>query len=108
ALQSRLDEAAPDFVLVSPSPITRDLRLSDANATLATLHVLRGIGKEVPVLSELFLPESANRLPEDPQLLAISSLRAIAIAVALSPFDPPRAAALQEQLASDSAEPVDD
>jgi hypothetical protein len=104
ALQQALAEVGPDLVFVTPSPATWDLRESDAGATLAALHVLRAVGDRMPVLAELFLPESANRLPEDPRLLTISGLRAVAVAVSLSIFDAPRAAELQRQLAADAAD----
>jgi hypothetical protein len=104
ALREALAKAAPDLVLITPSPATQDLRASDAGATLATLHVLQAVDERMPVLAELFLPESANRLPDDPRLLGISGLRAVAVAVALNIFDAPRAAEFQRQLAADAAD----
>ena len=59
--------------------------LSDAEATLTLLNVLLKLGPEVPVLGELFLLESVERLPStDPRLLALSVLRAVSGAVALT------------------------
>ena len=81
------------------------LRVSDASATLSVLHVLRTAGgKDLPVLAETFLPETAQRLPRDPRLLAVSSLRSVATAVALSLFDTKRAAELERQLAAGIAD----
>jgi hypothetical protein len=98
-------DSRPHLVLVTPSPSGWDQRVSDASATLSVLHVLRTAGgRDLPVLAELFLSETAKRLPNDPRLLAISTLRAIATAVALSLFDAPRAAELERQLAAGAAD----
>ncbi len=102
ALLAHLAEANPDVVLVTPSPADRDMRSSDAVATLSALRTLGGVGAETPVLAEVFLPDTAARLPRDPRLLAISSLRAVGIAVTLSIFDPNRAAELERRLAADA------
>jgi hypothetical protein len=102
ALREALAQVDPDLVVVTPSPSTWDARTSDANATLATLHVLRIVGRAMPVLAELNLPESASRLPADPRLFSISSLRAVAVAVALSIFDAPAAEKLERQLEADA------
>jgi hypothetical protein len=99
-MQQLLVESKPDLVLVTPSPLTWDVRTSDASATLTAMRVLRTVGERTPVLTELFLPESARRLPDDPRLLAISTLRSVATAVALSLFDPEQAAELERQLAA--------
>lgn len=94
-------ESRPHVILVTPSPSSWDQRTSDAGATLSVFHVLRTAGgRDVPVLAELFLSESAKRLPNDPRLLAISGVRSVATAVALSLFDAPRAAELERQLAA--------
>lgn len=85
---ARLTESAPDLVLVTPSPATWDMRTSDANATLAVLHVLRTVGPRLPVLAELLLPDTARRLPADPRLLAISGLRAVATGGRPQPLRP--------------------
>lgn len=103
ALVASLETAAPDIVLVTPSPANWEMRSSDAIATLAVLRVLQALGARTPVIAEVFLTESAARLPGDPRLLAISSLRAVVIAVALSIFDPERGAELEQQLAAGSA-----
>jgi hypothetical protein len=97
-LRSNLAEAAPDIVLVTPSPMTWDLRSSDAEATLALLHALRALPARTPVLAELFLPESVQRLPADPRLLPVSVLEAVTGALALSVFDPERAQAVERTL----------
>ena len=93
-LRDRLAASDPDVVVVTPSPMTWDLRNSDAEASLALLHSLRAIGPDVPVLAELFLPESAERLPEDRRLLPVCVLEAVAAALALSVFNPERSDAL--------------
>ena len=104
-LPRSLIESRPHMVLVTPSPASWDQRASDASATLAVFHVLRTAGgRDLPVLAELFLPETAQRLPDDPRLLAISGLRSVATAVALSLFDPERAAELERQLAAGAAD----
>jgi hypothetical protein len=93
--------SAPGLVLVTPSPSGWELRASDASATLSVLHVLRiAGGGNLPVLAETFLPDTAHRLPRDPRLLAVSGLRSVATAVALSLFDPERAAELERALAA--------
>jgi hypothetical protein len=98
-------ESRPHLVLVTPSPSSWDQRASDASATLSVLHVLRTAGgRDLPVLAELFLSESAKRLPSDRRLLAISTLRSVATAVALSLFDPERAAELERQLAAGASD----
>lgn len=100
-LPRSLIESRPHMVLVTPSPTGWDQRASDAGATLALLRVLRTAGgRDLPVLAELFLSESAKPLPSDPRLLAISTLRSVATAVTLSLFDPVRAAELERQLAA--------
>ncbi len=99
-LPRSLIESRPHMVVVTPSPTSWDQRSSDAGATLSLLRVLRTAGgRDLPVLAELFLTESTKRLPDDPRLLAISTLRSVATAVALSLFDPERAAELERQLA---------
>jgi hypothetical protein len=99
-LPRSLIESRPHIVLVTPSPSSWDQRASDATATLSVFHVLRTTGgRDRPVLAELFLAESAKRLPNDPRLLAISTLRSVSTAIALSLFDPERAAELERQLA---------
>ena len=104
-LPRSLIESRPHVVLVTPSPTSWDQRASDASATLSVFHVLRTAGgRDMPVLAELFLPETAKRLPNDPRLLAISTLRSVATAVALSLFDAPRAAELERQLAAGAAD----
>ncbi|MDX6608842.1 MAG: hypothetical protein QOF85_767 [Solirubrobacterales bacterium] len=104
-LPRNLIESRPHVVVVTPSPSSWDQRTSDAGATLSVFHVLRTAGgRDLPVLAELFLPESAKRLPNDPRLLAISSLRAVATAIALSLFDAPRAAELERQLAAGASD----
>ena len=104
-LPRSLIESRPHLVLVTPSPSSWDQRTSDASATLSVFHVLRTAGgRDVPVLAELFLSESAKRLPNDPRLLAISGVRSVATAVALSLFDPERAAELERQLAAGASD----
>jgi hypothetical protein len=102
-LERCLAEATPDVILVTPSPTVRDLRTSDAEATLTLLHVLRTVGPETPVLAELFLPDSVERLPEDRRLLPVCALQAVAGALALSIFDPERSQALVRTLEDESA-----
>jgi hypothetical protein len=100
-LARQLTEVVPDVVLVTPSPTAGDLRLSDAEATLTAMHVLRTLGPRTPVLAELFLPESVERLPADPRLLPVSALQAVAGAMALTIFDPERSRALEQALADE-------
>jgi len=97
-LARELESSRPDVVLVTPSPTSRDLRISDAEATLSLLHVLRLLGPKTPVLAELFMPESVERLPRDPRLLPVSALQAVSAALALSIFDPERSQALERTL----------
>jgi len=104
-LQGKLAEAEPDIVLVTPSPTTRDLRSSDADATLAIFHTLRCTGPSLPVLAEVFLPETAHRLPEDKRLVILSGLRSIGTAVALSLFAPERALELEREIAAGAPDP---
>jgi hypothetical protein len=100
-LPRSLIESRPHMVIVTPSPTDWNQRASDASATLSILRVLSTAGgRELPVLAELFLSETAKRLPNDPRLLAVSTLRSVATAVALSLFDPERAAELERQLAA--------
>jgi hypothetical protein len=104
-LPRNLIESKPHVVLITPSPTSWDQRTSDATATLSVFHVLRTAGgRDLPVLAELFLPETARRLPNDRRLLAVSGLRSVATAVALSLFDAPRAAELERQLAAGAAD----
>lgn len=93
-----LARAAPDVVVVSPSPLTWDLRNSDAEATMALLHTLKALPPHTPVVAELFLPETIERLPADPRLIAISNVEAISAALALTVFNPERARALARNL----------
>jgi hypothetical protein len=104
-LPASLRESRPHMVIVTPSPLDWNQRASDASATLSILRVLSTAGgRELPVLAELFLAESAHRLPNDPRLLAVSTLRSAATAVALSLFDPEQAAELERQLAAGAAD----
>lgn len=104
-LPRTLIASRPHLVVVTPSPVSWDQRASDAGATLSLLRVLRTAGgRDLPVLAELFLTESAKRLPSDPRLLAISTLRSVATAVALSVFEPERAAELERQLAAGASD----
>jgi len=104
-LPRSLRESRPHMVIVTPSPMDWNQRASDASATLSVLRVLSTAGgRELPVLAELFFSESAKRLPNDPRLLAVSTLRSAATAVALSLFDPERAAELERQLAAGAAD----
>jgi hypothetical protein len=104
-LPRSLRASVPGLVLVTPSPTGWELRVSDASATLSVLHVLRTAGgKDLPVLAETFLPDTAQRLPRDPRLLAVSSLRSVATAVALSLFDTKQAAEFERQLAAGVAD----
>ena len=104
-LATALEAAAPDVVLVTPSPASFNNRISDAEVTLATLHVQHAVGAEVPIVAELFLPESAARLPGDRRLLPISTLRAIVIAVTLSIFDVAKSQDLEREFTERAAEP---
>jgi hypothetical protein len=101
-LREALARANPDVALVTPSPLTWDLRNSDAEATLALLHVLQALGPETPLLAELFLPESVERLPADPRLLPVSVLESVSAAMALTIFNPERARQLGEALESEA------
>lgn len=97
-LGESLARLAPDVVVVSPSPLTWDLRNSDAEATMLLLHTLRALPERTPVVAELFLPETIERLPVDPRLIAISNVEAVAAALALTVFNPARARALARNL----------
>lgn len=97
-LAAALAESRPDIVLVTPGPTDRGLHARDAEATLTLLHVLRAVGPRVPVIAELALPESVDRLPADPRLLPLSSMEAVAGALALSVFEPERSTRLEEWL----------
>jgi len=97
-LAAALTEARPDIVLVTPTPTDQDLRTCDAEATLTVLHALRALGPRVPVVAELFLPESVERLPADPRLRPLSSMEAVAGALALSIAQPERSSRLEEWL----------
>ncbi len=104
-LPRSLIDSRPHMVIVTPSPTDWNQRASDASATLSVLRVLSTAGgRELPVLAEMFLSESAKRLPNDPRLLAVSTLRSISTAVTLSLFDPERAAELERQLAAGAAD----
>jgi hypothetical protein len=104
-LPRTLIESRPHLVLATPSPVSWDQRASDAGVTLSLLRVLRTAGgRDLPVLAELFLTESTRRLPTDRRLLAVSTLRSVATAVALSIFDPERAAELERQLAAGASD----
>lgn len=97
-LCEELRRAQPDVVVVSPSPLTWDLRNSDAEATMMLLHTLDALPPRTPVVAEVFLPETVERLPADPRLIAISNLEAISAAMALTVFNPERARALARNL----------
>jgi len=102
-MRRQLVDSRPDLVLVTPSPLAWNPRTADASATLTAMHALRALDGQTPLLAELFLPETVRRLPDDPRLLAISTLRSVATAVALSVFDPERAAELERRLSADRA-----
>jgi hypothetical protein len=104
-LAAALEAAAPDVVLVTPSPTSFNSRISDAEVTLSTLHVLHAAGEEVPIVAELFRPESASRLPGDRRLLAISTLRAVVVAVTLSIFDVGKSEQLEREFSEGAADP---
>jgi hypothetical protein len=97
-LRQALERANPEVAVVSPSPTSWDLRDSDAEATMALLHVLRILGAETPALAELFLPSSVERLPAERRLLPVSGLQAVSGALALTVFNPERAAELEGAL----------
>jgi hypothetical protein len=104
-LQGKLAAAEPDIVLVTPSPTNRDLRSSDASATLAIFHTMRCTGPSLPIFAEVFLPETARRLPEDRRVVSVSTLRAVGTAVALSLFAPDRAIELERQINAGAPDP---
>lgn len=104
-LDADLSGTRPDIVLVTPSPASWDLRTSDAGATLAVLHVLRVVGPSVPVIAELFLPETAKRLPEDPRLLTFAGLEVLSAAVAINIFEPAEGARIERGMAVDADAP---
>ncbi len=94
-LERGLGGGETDVILITPSPSSYDLRASDAEATLSTLHVLRLAGAETPIVAELFLPDSVRRLPQDRRLSAVSTLDMISTAIAFSVLDTRAAAALE-------------
>ena len=96
-LAQGLEESAPDAVLVT-SAQAHDPRTSDAEATLTLLQVLRAVGDRTPVLAELLLPESVERLPADGRLFPVSALRAVGGALALTIADPDRSQALEREV----------
>jgi hypothetical protein len=100
-LRRALERASPEVVVVCPSPTSWNLRDSDAEATLALLHVLRIIDPQTPVLAELFLPGSVERLPAEPRLLPVSGLQAVSATLALTVFNPERARELEAALAAE-------
>jgi hypothetical protein len=102
-LREALRRSRPEVVLLTPSPSNWDQRDSDAEAIMALLHVLRSLGPEVPVIAELFLPASVERLPADPRLLPISNLQVISAALALTVFSPERARRLEAALDAEEA-----
>ncbi len=104
-LATALEAAAPDAVLVTPSPTSFNSRISDAEVTLSTLHVLHAAGADVPIVAELFRPESAARLPADPRLLPISTLRSVVVAVTLSIFDVRKSQELEREFSAGAADP---
>ncbi len=103
-LAAALEAAAPDVVLVTPSPTTFNSRISDAEVTLSTLHVLHAAADEIPVVAELFLPGTAARLPADRRLLAVSTLRTVVVAVTLSIFDIEKSRKLEREFTESAAE----
>lgn len=92
-----LEESSPDAVLVA-SRQAGDAGTSDAEATLTLLQTLRAVGADTPVLVELLLPESVERLPSDPRIFPISSLRAVGGALALTITDPERSQAMEREI----------
>jgi hypothetical protein len=64
-------------------------------APAAPPQVLRAPGAETPTIAELFLPSNVERLPADRRLLPFSSLQAVSGALALTVFNPERAAELE-------------
>ncbi len=94
-LEKGLRDTDADVILVTPSPTSYDLRASDAEATLSTLHVLRLTDAETPVLVEMFLPESVRRLPRERRLSAVSTLDMVSTAIAFSLLDTKAAVALE-------------
>jgi hypothetical protein len=97
-LGEQLTRSRPDVVVVTPSPLTWDLRNSDAQATMTLLHTLGALPATTPVVAELFLPETVERLPADPRLIAVSNIESVAAALALTVFNPERARALERNL----------
>ncbi len=102
-LTEDLRRVAADIVLVTPSPRNWDLRSSDAEAILTLLHVRHIVDPRTPLLAELFLPDHARRLPDDPNLFAVSSLTLIATATALSLVDPRQAAELERRFSAQAS-----
>jgi hypothetical protein len=103
-LEVGLADADPDLILSTPAPNTTELRATDAEAMISLLRLLDIAGNAVPVVAELFLPDGIERLPRDPRLFAVSSLKTVAAAVTLSIFEPERAAALERQLSGGEPE----
>jgi hypothetical protein len=103
-LAASLDSAAPDIVLITPSPREDDLRTSDAAALLTLLRVRHAVGDETPIAAELFLPDLTHGVRSDPRLLVVSGLRTVTEAIALTVFDPHAAATLKERLSAAAVE----
>ena len=57
------------------------------------------------MIAELFLPETAKRLPEDPRLLTFAGLEVLSAAVALSIFEPAEGARIERGMAVDADAP---
>ncbi len=94
-LERGLGSADADVIVVTPSPKSYDLRASDAETTLSTLHVLRLAGAETPIVAEMFLPDSVRRLPQDRRLSTVSTLDVVSTAIAFSILDTKAATALE-------------
>jgi len=103
-LAERVRDASPDLVLVTPSPQGVDLRTSDAAAVLTLLRVRHAVSAETPIVAEFFLPDNAGHIQSDPRLVAISALKAVTAAIAMSLFDPDGAEAVKERLSARALE----
>lgn len=103
-MAARVRDASPDLVLVTPSPQSVDMRTADAAAVLTLLRVRHTVGTETPIVAEFFLSDHAGHMRSDPRLVAVSALKTVTAAIALTLFDPDGAEAVKERLSARALE----